>query len=145
MVVVPVGGISRLTEEAMSAALSLGDEVTAVTVCYADPEDTEADRKFRAEWNQWHPDVRLTTLHTQHRALAPPVVDYLRKLEHKYPHRRVVVLIPEVQPARRWQWILHNQRGGVLERAIRRGTQNVVICRLRFRLTTWDEPEQASR
>jgi len=27
----------------------------------------------------------------------------------------------------------------VLDRAIRRGTQNVVICRLRFQLTTWDD------
>jgi len=139
LVVVPVGGLSRLTEEEMSAALSLGDEVTAVTVCFADPEDAAADRKFRTEWNRWHPDVRLITLHTPHRALAPPVVDYLRKLEHKHPHHRLVVLIPEVQPARRWQWILHNQRGAVLDRAIRRGTQNVVICRLRFRLTTWDD------
>jgi amino acid transporter len=141
LVVVPVGGLSRLTQEAISAALSLGDEVTAVTVCYADPDESEADRKFRAEWNRWHPDVRLITLHTQHRSLAPPVVDYLRRLERKHPHHRLVVLIPEVQPARRWQWILHNQRGVVLDRAIRRGTENVVICRLRFRLSTWDEPE----
>ena len=61
------------------------------------------------------------------------------QLEHKHPDHRLVVLIPEVQPARRWQWILHNQRGAVLDRAIRRGTQNVVICRLRFQLTTWDD------
>ncbi|HEY6278029.1 MAG TPA: APC family permease [Streptosporangiaceae bacterium] len=141
LVVVPVGGLSRLTAEGISAALSLGDEVTAVTVSYADPEDTEADHRFRAEWNRWHPDVRLITLHTQHRSLAPPVVDYLRQLEHKHPHHRLVVLIPEVQPARPWQWILHNQRGVVLERAIRRGTRDVVICRLRFRLSTLGEPD----
>jgi hypothetical protein len=41
-----------------------------------------------------------------------------------------------VRPAHRWQWILHNQRGGVLERAIQRGTVNVVICRLRYQLAT---------
>jgi hypothetical protein len=46
----------------------------------------------------------------------------------------VVVLIPEVQPASPWQWILHNQRGVVLDRAIRQDTDGVVICRLRFRL-----------
>src|SRR5450755_2794701 len=34
LVVVPVGGMSRLTREAISAALSLGDEVVAVSVCY---------------------------------------------------------------------------------------------------------------
>jgi amino acid transporter len=34
LVVVPVRGMSLLVEEAVSAALSLGDDVTAVTVCY---------------------------------------------------------------------------------------------------------------
>jgi hypothetical protein len=47
-----------------------------------------------------------------------------------------VVLIPEVQPARPWMSLLHNQRGVILERAIRRGTADVVLCRLRFRLET---------
>jgi hypothetical protein len=46
------------------------------------------------------------------------------------------VLIPEVRPARWWQWILHNQRGSVLQRAIQRDTVNVVICRLRYQLGT---------
>jgi hypothetical protein len=44
------------------------------------------------------------------------------------------VLIPEIQPDHPWQWLLHNQRGVILDRAIRRGTRNVVLCRLRYRL-----------
>ncbi len=140
LVVVPVGGMSRLTVEAISAALSLGDEVVAVTVCYADPEDTEADVRFRDMWSSWHPDVPLITLRTAHRALSPPVVDYLRTIEQVDPDRRLVVLIPEVQPARPWQRILHNQRGFVLDRAIQRGTDNVVICRLHFKLSTMSAP-----
>ncbi len=31
---------------------------------------------------------------------------------------------------------LHNQRGIILERAVRRGTSDVVLCRLRYRLAT---------
>ncbi len=46
-----------------------------------------------------------------------------------------MVLIPEVQPSRPWQRILHNQRGFVLDRAIQKGTVNVVICRLHFQRT----------
>jgi hypothetical protein len=38
---------------------------------------------------------------------------------------------------RTWQWILHNQRGAVLERAVRHDTTNVVVCRIRFQPTTW--------
>jgi amino acid transporter len=136
MVVVPVGGMSRLTAEAISTALSIGDEVTAVTVCYADPEDEQADVSFRDQWEAWHPNVPLVTLRTPHRSLAPPVVKYLRRVEAENRHDRLLVLIPEVRPAHRWQWILHNQRGGVLQRAIQRGTVNVVICRLRYQLAT---------
>ena len=33
-----------------------------------------------------------------------------------------------------WDYLLFNQRGVILERAIRRGTANVVLCRLHYRL-----------
>ena len=134
LVVVPVGGLSRLTAEAISAALSMGDEVIAVTVCYADPEDEQADVNFREGWEEWRPNVPLITLRTQHRALGPPIVGYLRTIEAENRYYRLVVLIPEVMPVRPWQRLLYNQRGFVLERAIQRGTVNVVICRLRYRL-----------
>ncbi|HTW03457.1 MAG TPA: APC family permease [Streptosporangiaceae bacterium] len=134
LVVVPVGGMSRLTAEAISTALSIGDETIAVTVCFGDPEDEQQDVEFREQWEDWHSDVPLITLRTPHRSLAPPVVKYLKRLEDDGRYHRLVVLIPEVQPDRWWRWILHNQRGFVLQRAIQRGTTNVVICRLRYRL-----------
>jgi hypothetical protein len=136
LVVVPVAGMSRLVREGISAALSLGDEVVAVTVCFEDEEDHAADAKLRQQWDQWHPDVPLLTLHSQQRSLGTPLVKYLRELEQTTTHDQLVVLIPEVQPARPWLRILHNQRGFVLEQAIQHGTENVVICRLRYRLST---------
>ena len=56
LVVVPVTGISRLTAEGVSVALSLGDDVIAVTVVYtdeADDPDNVPDVDFRAEWEAW--------------------------------------------------------------------------------------------
>jgi amino acid transporter len=134
LAVVPVRGLSRLTKEAISAALSLADEVVAVTVCYGDHEDLQFDQSFHAQWERWNPGVPLVTLHSMHRSLGPPIVEYLRAREQEDLRRRVVVLIPEVQPEHWWMWLLHNQRGVVLSRAITGGTENVVICRLRFRL-----------
>ena len=136
LAVVPVRGLSRLTAEAVSTALSIGDEAVAVTVTYADPADTEVDAAFREQWEAWHPNVPLITLRTSHRALGPPIVDYLREIEQTKRYYRLVVLIPEVAPERPWQRLLYNQRGFVLGRAIQRGTTDVVICRLRFRLST---------
>ena len=141
LVVVPVGGMSRLTAAGISAALSIGDEVIAVTVCYDGPDDAEADARLRDQWDDWHPNVELVTLHTRRRSLAPPIVKYLRKLEDEERYHRLVVLIPEVRAVRAWQRILHNQRGFVLDQAIQKGTVNVVICRLRFHLTTVTDPD----
>ncbi len=137
LVVVPVGGMSRLTQEGLSAALSLGDEVIAVTVRYTDPYETELDTRFHEQWDDWNPGVPLVTLQTAHRSLAPPIVEYLRGLEAQDRYHRIVVLIPEVQPLRPWQRILHNQRGFVLDRAIQKGTVNVVICRFHFQRALW--------
>ncbi|HUB38137.1 MAG TPA: amino acid permease [Streptosporangiaceae bacterium] len=134
-VVVPVATMSRLVRAGITAALSIGDEVIAVTVCFEDPVDQSATDKLRAQWDRWDPGVPLVTLHSTRRSLAEPLVDYLRELERTYSNDQLVVLIPEVQPARRWQAILHNQRGFVLEQAIQHSRVNVVICRLRYRLS----------
>ncbi len=136
LVIVPVGSMSRLTAEAISAALSLGDEVIAVTVTYAEPEEAAADARFREQWEAWHPNVPLLTLRSTRRSLGPPVVSFLRELEQAASYDQLVVLIPEVQPTHPWQRILYNQRGFVLEQAIQRGTRNVVICRLRYQLAS---------
>ena len=137
LVVVPVMGLSRLTAEGISVALSLGDDVVAVTVVYTDSDDEQApDVDFREQWTAWRPEVPLTTLRSAKRSLAKPIVHYLRQLEAEDKYHRLVVLIPEVQPTGPMQWLLYNQRGIILDRAIRRGTANVVLCRLRYRLET---------
>jgi amino acid transporter len=138
LVVVPVAGMSLLTAEGISTALSIGDDVIAVTVVYTDSDDADpaADASFRDEWRQWRPEVPLVTLRSAHRSLAKPIVSYLRSIEREDKYHRLVVLIPEVAPAHPWEWILHNQRGVLLDQAIRRGTENVVLCRLRYRVGT---------
>ncbi|HEY4701019.1 MAG TPA: hypothetical protein VIH64_03970 [Streptosporangiaceae bacterium] len=98
----------------------------------------ESARPFiKQRWAQWGAKVPLVTLYSPHRTLGPPIVSYLRQLEGEDTSRRLVVLIAELEPMRAWQWILHNQRGAVLERAVRHDTTNVVVCRIRFQPTTW--------
>jgi amino acid transporter len=148
LVVVPVSGMSRLTAEGVSVAMSLGDDVVAVTVVFtdeADNPDDVPDVQFREQWEAWRPDVPLVTLRSAHRSLAKPIVGYLRSVEAGGKYQRLVVLIPEVEPSRPWEWVLHNQRGIILERAIRRGTSNVVLCRLRYRLATLAAPRSVAK
>ena len=74
---------------------------------------------------------------------------YLCDIEAKDKYHTLVVLIPEVQPRRLWDYLFFNQRGVILDRAIRRGTASVVLCRLRYRLeqlaprTSGDAPAAA--
>jgi hypothetical protein len=149
LVVVPVASLSRLTAAGISTALSIGDEVIAVTVCFTDPEDEAADVSLRDRWEKWNPNVPLITLRSTHRSIAKPIVKYLCDIEAKDKYHKLVVLIPEVQPRRFWDYLLFNQRGVILDRAIRRGTANVVLCRLRYRLeqlaprTSGDAPAAA--
>jgi len=127
LAIVPVGGVNRLTEEAISAALSLGDRVVAVRVTH--PDEPEETLEFIQAWERWAPDVNLTLVADEHRRLVDPVVNYVRGVGE----RHVFVLIPEVEPAHVWQRVLQNQRGAVLAHALRRDT-DAVVCRLRFRL-----------
>ncbi len=78
----------------------------------------------------------LLSLRSIRRSLGPPVVEFLRELERAATYDQLVVLIPEVQATKPWHRILQNQRGFVLEQAIQHGTDHVVICRLRYRLTS---------
>ena len=147
LVIVPVAGMSRLTAEAISVAKSLGEDVIAVKVIFTDSdEDPAPEVAFRAEWQAWNPGVQLLTLRSAHRSIAEPIVNYLRLVEAEDKYHRLVVLIPEIQPGRPWQALLHNQRGVILNRAIRRGTRRVVLCRLRYRLeTVVDDADAAAK
>jgi amino acid transporter len=141
LVVVPVGEISLLTREAISAALSLGDGVVAVTVVYSDEEDEARCQTLQDRWSAWQPDVPLEVVHSTRRSLTQPMVDYLNLLAVEAPaspgaYERIMVLIPEVQPQKPWHLLLHNQRGAILDRAIRNHT-TAIVCRMRFRLDDW--------
>ncbi|HEY2061408.1 MAG TPA: APC family permease [Amycolatopsis sp.] len=129
LVVVPVHTVSRLTRDALAAALSLGDQVEAVHVTH--PDEEPATREFVEAWERWHPGVTLVQLYDDRRRLGEPLVEHLRK--HAGCH--VFVLIAEVEPEHPWQRILQNRRGAVLARALRRRS-DAVVCRMRFRLAT---------
>ncbi|TYB57493.1 APC family permease [Nonomuraea sp. PA05] len=128
LVVVPVHVVSRLTRDALSAALSLGDRVVAVNVAH--PEDEAQARAFVEDWERWAPEVELVQLFDAHRRLDRPLLEYLGRV----PEPHVFVLIAEVEPEHAWQRMLQNQRGAVLARALRRRT-DAVVCRMRFRVS----------
>jgi amino acid transporter len=128
LVVVPVHAVNRLTRDALSAALSLGDRVVAVHIDH--PDEARQARVFADDWARWAPDVELVQLSDAHRRLDVPLIGYLGQV----PEPHVFVLIAEIEPEHAWQRMLQNQRGAVLARALRRRT-DAVVCRMRFRVS----------
>lgn len=128
LVVVPLAGVSRLSYEALRAAKSLGDEVVAVSVQF----DDDGARRLEADWRAWDPGAPLVVLQSQERHLIGPIVEYV-KSQPMHQDRRVVVLIPEVEPRKRRHEVLQNQRGLLLGTALRLRT-DALICTLYFRL-----------
>ena len=135
LVVVPVTSISRMTREALTAAVSLGDEVLAVSIIptYPDAEDRQAIDALNRDWELWRPGVPLLQVSDPHRRLGRPLVDFINDLTVEHRYDRITVLIAEVEPERLWQRCLQNQRGALIDRALRRGS-DAVICRLRLRM-----------
>jgi hypothetical protein len=129
LVIVPVGDISKLTQYALSTALSLGDEVVAVSIHL----EAERSEQFREAWDRWDPGVRLEILESPHRSLIHPILDYVCQAEEG--GRRIAVLIPQVEPRARRYRILQNQRGLLLATVLRART-DVLVCTLPYRLTS---------
>ena len=128
LVVVPVAAVSRMTSAALSKAVSLGDEVAAVSVQF----DDKAAASLQDEWDRWGPGVPLTILHSASRSVTKPMLEYLRSPKLR-ARSSVLVLIPEVEP-RKWRHqLLQNQRGTILANVLRRRS-DVTVARMAFHL-----------
>ncbi len=125
-VVVPFNNISRITQEALSEAISMGDRVIAVTVVMAD--DEEAGQELERHWREWNPGVELKVLHTEYHSMVRPLVGYIDSL-HPSPRRKVVVMIPVVVPHRFWHTMLHNHLDRGLTQALAH-RHDVVVARI---------------
>jgi amino acid transporter len=129
IVIVPVTGVSRLTGYALSEALSLGQQVTAVRVVLdqGEPGDQEA-RRLDEEWSRWDPGVPLHVLRTEYASVVEPVVGYIDELCGSHDEQ-VVVLIPVLIPAKLRYQFLHNHLDLALSTALR-ARPGVVVARV---------------
>jgi hypothetical protein len=128
VVVVPVTNVSRLTRHALSEAISLGDEVMAVTVVFDDVEVGLPDYAVERLWREWDPGVPLRVLHTDYASIVEPILGLVDELRGERDCQ-VVVLIPMVVPERFRYRFLHNQIDLALASQLRRRT-DVVVARV---------------
>ncbi len=133
MVIVPITGVSRLSERALSEAISLSSDVTAVSVVLDDGGAGDARaRALSEQWASWDPGVPLKILRTDYASVVEPITTFIDELCEN-AETQVVVLIPVVIPDKSRYRVLHNQIDLVLSRALRTRPE-VVVARVQFHL-----------
>ena len=120
MIVVPIVAVSCVAERAVQAALQMGGDVVPITV-EVDPDSTQRVVK---QWQDWDPGVELTVLPSPHRSLVTPTVNFVRSEIDKGRH--VTVLLAQVSPKHWRHRLLYNQRGPLLEAALRTRTDAII-------------------
>ncbi len=127
IVLVPTSTVNLLTEQAVSAAMSLGDTVIAVAVA-GDEEEAEM---IKRSWSEWKCNIPIEVLIDPHRSLIRTVLRYVEDINDEGV--TITVLIPEIIPRKRRHEILHNQRGRLLA-AVLKARTDVIVATLPFHL-----------
>jgi len=141
-VVVPVTGVSKLTQHALSEALSLGDEAVAISVLLQQgDESTGHEETLRQQWDEWDPGVELHILHNDYASIVDPVTDFIDELR-EHSDDQIVVLIPVIKPDQLRYLFLHNQIDVALSASLRART-DVVVARVMMPLSVVEADQLA--
>ena len=121
IVVVPIAKVSLLVQRAISVALSISDQVIAVTSIPEDAGDSgekDPERRMQEEWASWSPGVPLRLVHTEYASIAAPLLAFVDELSERHTEQ-IMVLIPVAVPDRVRYRPLHNHFDLVLTAALR--------------------------
>jgi len=120
--VVPMDRWSRVSKQALEFASRISSEIIAIHV---EPENHS--ELLRDDWERYverpfreagaEPPL-LTVLPSPYRMVIVPVVQYVLQLSEKNPHRRIVVVIPQLVEDHWYEYFLHNQRARLMEWAL---------------------------
>jgi amino acid transporter len=135
IVVVPVDRWSRISEKALSFALSMSCDIHCVHVQTSDDPDPFCD--------DWEKDIvaplkaagrcipKLVTLKSPYRYVLYPIVDYVLKVERERENCKVCVLVPELVVHHWWEGLLHNRRSDLLKVILlMRGNRRIVVINI---------------
>ena len=132
IVVIPVDRWSRISEKALSFALTMSCEIRCVHVETGDGPDP-----FRDGWeNNIVAPLRaagrcipkLVTLKSPFRYIIHPIVNYVLDLERESATCKVCVLVPELVVRHWWEGLLHNRRSDLLKMILlMRGNRRIVV------------------
>jgi hypothetical protein len=135
IVIVPIDRWSRITEKAVSFALSMSNDIRCIHVQVTDEPDDIC--------RLWESDIaaplrnagkcvpRLDVLHSPFRYILTPMVDYVLRVEQESKFHKVCVLVPELVVDHWWENLLHNRRADLLKvMLLVRGNQRIIVINI---------------
>lgn len=149
IVIVPIDRWSRITEKALSFALSMSNDIRCVHV-----QITEEPDEICRDWEK---DVaaplrkagkcvpKLEVLQSPYRHVLQPVVDYILQVEQESEVRKICVLVPELVVLHWWENLLHNRRADLLKVILLvRGSRRIIVINIPWYLER-DKESQSHR
>ena len=135
IVVLPIDRWSRITEKALSFALSMSNDIRCLHVQTGDdPDEICVD---------WEKDVaaplraagkcvpKLEILQSPFRYVLAPMVDYVLTAERESSFNKICVLVPELVVRHWWENLLHNRRADMLKVILLlRGNRRIVVINI---------------
>jgi amino acid transporter len=141
-VIVPVGGWSTITANAIEFAMAISDEVYALHVKTEEHESANAEQQWdeyvtRPAKSAGRVPPNFITLDSPYRLVVRPVLDYVTAYQEKNPHRRVAVLLPELVETHWFYYVLHNQRAAALKALLYlRGNYRIAVINVPWYLSS---------
>jgi hypothetical protein len=119
-VIVPVGGWSTITANAIQFAMAISDEVYALHVMTEEHESQSAEEQWRTFVTEPAEAAglkapTLVKLASPFRVVVRPVMEYITAFQRKFPEKRIAVLLPELVETHWFYYALHNQRAAALK------------------------------
>ena len=135
IIILPVDRWSRLTEKALSFALSMSNDIRCVHVQVGEDPDSICDI--------WEKDVaaplrdagkcvpKLEVVNSPYRYVLQPVIDYILKVEQETSVHKICVLVPELVVKHWWENLLHNRRADLLKVILLlRGNRRIIVINI---------------
>jgi hypothetical protein len=145
IVVVATEDWNRLTDQALSFALTVSTDIYAVHLKRVDGPDAEGqEQEFRERWRvdveeparaAGLPQPVLVILESQYRRLDVPLLGLVEEMQAEHPDRVVAVLLPELVKERWWQYLMHTHRARrVRSILLMSGVPNLVVMNIPWQL-----------
>ena len=135
VVVVPIDRWSRISEKALSFALSMSNDIRCLHIQVGDTPDeicNEFEQMIAAPLREAGRCVpKLEILHSPFRYIVQPVVDYVLKVERESTFHKICVLVPELVVRHWWENFLHNRRADLLKVILLvRGNRRIIVINI---------------